>query len=31
MATWDNHDYGTHAGGAEFPIKDVAKEIFLSF
>ena len=31
MAVWDNHDYGSHAGGAEFPVKEASKEVFLSF
>jgi alkaline phosphatase D len=31
MATWDNHDYGHHSAGAEFPLKDVSAEIFLDF
>ena len=31
MATWDNHDYGSHAGGAEFPVKKDSKEVFLHF
>jgi len=31
MATWDNHDYGTHNGGAEFPLKEASKRIFLDF
>ena len=31
MATWDNHDYGSHAGGAEFPVKEDSKEVFLNF
>lgn len=31
MATWDNHDYGSHAGGAEHPVKVDAKECFLTF
>ncbi len=31
MATWDNHDYGSHAGGAEFPVKEGTKEAFLTF
>ncbi|UCD34718.1 MAG: alkaline phosphatase family protein [Nitrospiraceae bacterium] len=31
MATWDNHDYGSHAGGAEFPVKERTKEAFLTF
>jgi len=31
LATWDNHDYGKHDGGAEFPLKEVSREIFLDF
>ena len=31
MAAWDNHDYGRHDGGAEFPLKDVSKAAFLDF
>jgi alkaline phosphatase D len=31
IATWDNHDYGTHNGGAEFELKKVSKRIFLDF
>jgi len=31
LATWDNHDYGSHAGGAEFPLKAESKECFLTF
>lgn len=31
MATWDNHDYGTHNGGAEFELKEVSKRMFLDF
>jgi len=31
MATWDNHDYGHHSAGNEFPLKEVSKEIFLDF
>jgi len=31
MATWDNHDYGTHDGGAEFPLKDMTQKQFLDF
>ena len=31
MATWDNHDYGSHAGGSEFPVKEDSKEVFLKF
>ena len=29
LATWDNHDYGKHDGGAEFDLKEQSKEIFL--
>ena len=31
MATWDNHDYGTHNGGADFELKRISKRIFLDF
>ncbi len=31
MATWDNHDYGTHNGGAEFFLKEQSKSAFLDF
>jgi len=31
MATWDNHDYGKHDGGAEFELKEVTKKFFLDF
>ena len=31
MATWDNHDYGSHSGGAEFPLKEMTKTAFLDF
>jgi alkaline phosphatase D len=31
MATWDNHDYGTHNGGAEFELKEASKMMFLGF
>lgn len=31
MAIWDNHDYGTHNGGVEFPLKEASKRIFLDF
>lgn len=31
MATWDNHDYGKHDGGAEFGLKDITKQYFLDF
>ncbi len=31
MATWDNHDYGSHAGGVEFEVKEDSQKIFLDF
>jgi len=31
MATWDNHDYGTYNGGAEFPLKEMTRRQFLDF
>jgi len=31
MATWDNHDYGKHDGGAEFKQKELTKKHFLDF
>ena len=31
IAIWDNHDYGTHNGGAEFKLKEVSKRVFLDF
>ena len=31
MATWDNHDYGSHDGGAEFDLKETSKLLFLDF
>jgi len=31
MATWDNHDYGSHDGGAEFSLKETSKSVFLDF
>jgi len=31
LATWDNHDYGKHDGGAEFVLSDVSKTAFLDF
>lgn len=31
IATWDDHDYGQNDAGAENPIKDASKEIFLDF
>jgi alkaline phosphatase D len=31
LATWDNHDYGKHDGGADFEKKELTKQIFLDF
>ena len=31
MATWDNHDYGLHNGGAGFELKKISREVFLDF
>jgi alkaline phosphatase D len=31
LATWDNHDYGTHNGGADFELKESSKKMFLDF
>ncbi|MEP0200855.1 MAG: alkaline phosphatase D family protein [Halioglobus sp.] len=31
MATWDNHDYGHHSAGVDFPLKAESEEIFLDF
>jgi len=31
MATWDNHDYGKHDGGARFELKKITKQVFLDF
>jgi alkaline phosphatase D len=31
MATWDNHDYGKHNGGADFSKKELTKKHFLDF
>jgi alkaline phosphatase D len=31
MATWDNHDYGHHSAGSEFPLKSESERIFLDF
>ena len=30
-AIWDDHDYGKNDGGAEYPLKDKAQELFLKF
>jgi alkaline phosphatase D len=31
LATWDDHDFGRNDGGADFPHKAAAKELFLEF
>lgn len=31
LATWDNHDYGSHDGGAGFPLKETARTELLDF
>ncbi|SFB77000.1 alkaline phosphatase D [Tropicimonas isoalkanivorans] len=31
LATWDNHDFGKHDGGAEFELKEQSKKLFLDF
>jgi len=31
LATWDNHDCGSHNGGVEFPLKEMARTEFLDF
>jgi alkaline phosphatase D len=31
LATWNDHDYGLHDGGADFPAKDATKRVFLDF
>jgi alkaline phosphatase D len=31
LATWDNHDFGKHDGGAEFTLKKKSKKLFLDF
>ncbi len=31
MGTWDDHDYGVNDGGAEYPEKAAAKQLFLDF
>jgi alkaline phosphatase D len=30
-ATWDDHDYGVHDGGGDFPHKEAARALFLDF
>ena len=29
LVTWDDHDYGVNDGGADYPFKEKAKELFL--
>ena len=31
IATWDDHDYGENDAGANYPMKEASKEIFLNF
>jgi alkaline phosphatase D len=31
LATWDDHDYGENDAGAEYPLKQESKKIFLEF
>ena len=31
LATWDNHDYGSHDGGAGSPLKETARNELLDF
>ena len=31
LAVWDDHDYGSNDGGADFPHKALSKELFLEF
>ncbi len=31
MATWDDHDYGENDAGADYPMKERSKELFLDF
>jgi alkaline phosphatase D len=31
MAIWDDHDFGTNDGGADFPFKEQTRELFLDF
>ncbi|WP_421998427.1 alkaline phosphatase D family protein [Reyranella sp.] len=31
LAIWDDHDYGANDGGADFPHKALAKDLFLDF
>lgn len=31
MAVWDDHDYGINDGAADFPLKDISRQLFLDF
>jgi alkaline phosphatase D len=31
LATWDDHDYGQNDGGADYPKRDEAQQVFLGF
>jgi len=31
LATWDDHDYGENDAGAEYPLKETSKHVFLDF
>jgi len=31
LATWDDHDYGVNDGGAEYPMRAEAQQVFLDF
>ena len=31
LATWDDHDYGSNDGGADYPMKGLSQRIFLDF
>jgi alkaline phosphatase D len=31
LATWDDHDYGENDGGADYPKRDEAQQVFLDF
>ena len=31
LATWDDHDYGVNDGGADYPAKELSRQLFLDF
>lgn len=31
VATWDDHDYGVNDGGADYPMRETSRELFLEF